>query len=130
MQNLATDLTISLPQDRPGALAKVADVLAKAGINADGYAEIGRVLHLLVKDAPRAREALVTAGGTCKASSRYLSSRWRTRLERLPGCSVGFADAGMNLRFSYVAANNRLVVGVENLRAGAGLHLGGAASRP
>lgn len=119
-----------MPQDRPGALAKVADVLAKAGINIDGYAEIERVLHLLVKDAPRAYEELVTAGVDVQGVQHIFV----VEVENTPRAAAGvfrrIVDAGMNVRFSYVAANNRLVVGVENLRASAGLRRGSAASRP
>ncbi len=126
MRNLATVLTISLPQDRPGALAKVAETLAKAGINIDGYAEIQGVLHLLIKDAPTAREALVSAGVQVQAIQQVLV----VEVENTPGAAAGvfrrIADAGMNVRFRYVAADNRLVVGVENLRDGTGLPLGGA----
>jgi hypothetical protein len=42
-----------------------------------------------------------------------------------PGAAAGIlrkvADAGVNVRFSYVAANTRLVIGADNVQKAAGL---------
>lgn len=126
MQNVATDLTISLQQDRPGALAQVAEAIAKAGVNIDGYAEIAGVVHLLTKDAAAARRALETAGIQVQSAQQVLV----VAVENEPGAAARMlrriADEGVNVTFSYVAANNRLVIGVSNVRKAAELHLGAA----
>jgi len=126
MQNVATDLTITLQQDRPGMLAQVAEAIGKAGVNIEGYAEIAGVVHLLTKDAAAARRALETAGIQVQSAQQVLV----VAVENKPGAAArmlrGIAEEGVNVTFSYVAANNRLVIGVSNVRKAAELHLGGA----
>ena len=62
---MTTDFTIGLV-DRPGTLARASDALGRAGVNIEGacgYATDGQgVFHVLVRDAERARRALLDAG--------------------------------------------------------------------
>ena len=92
----------------------------------NGYADIGGVVHLLTKDVTAARRALETAGIPVQRDQQVLV----VQIENPPGAAAKIlrriADAGMNVHFSYVAANNRLVIGVTSLRKAADLRLGGA----
>ncbi len=107
-------------------LAQVAEAIGKAGVNIEGYAEIAGVVHLLTKDAAAARRALETAGIQVQSAQQVLV----VAVENKPGAAArmlrGIAEEGVNVTFSYVAANNRLVIGVSNVRKAAELHLGGA----
>ena len=64
MQTLAKDFTITLQDNRPGALATAFEAISKSNINIDGYAEIDGTLHVLTADAPATRRALESAGLT------------------------------------------------------------------
>jgi hypothetical protein len=116
MQKLARDLTINLGTDKPGAIAKATEAIAKAGINLEGYAEIKGTLHALTADAPRTRRALEEAGLKVTDESEVAVMD----VEDRPGIAAGIfrriADADVNVDFSYVAANNRMVVGSKNLK--------------
>lgn len=116
MQNLATDLSVSLREDRPGTLAKAIEAIAKAGISIDGYAEIEGILHVLTEDAKATRRALEAAGLPVRGEQQVLV----VDLEDRPGAAADIfrriAGAGMNVNFSYVATNNRIVIGVSDLQ--------------
>lgn len=116
MQNLATDLSVSLREDRPGTLARAIEAIAKAGISIDGYAEIEGILHVLTEDAKATRRALEAAGLPVRGEQQVLV----VDLEDRPGAAADIfrriAGAGMNVNFSYVATNNRIVIGVSDLQ--------------
>jgi hypothetical protein len=116
MHNLAKDLTVMLQADRPGTLAKATEAIAKAGINIDGYAEIEGVLHVLTKDATATRQALEAAGFQVRGEQQVLV----IDVEDRPGVAADIfrriADADVNVNFTYVATNSRIVVGANNLQ--------------
>src|SRR5688572_27958166 len=62
MAHLATDLAVTLPEDRPGMLAKAIGAVGGAGINIDGYAEMDGVVHVLTTDLAAARKVLDQSG--------------------------------------------------------------------
>jgi hypothetical protein len=107
---LALDLAVNLREDRPGQIARAAEALSRARINADGLAEIEGMLHLLTKKADKAKKALETAGFKVREQPVVVLS-----LENKPGRAAGIfrriADAGLNVRFSYLAAGYSLVIG-------------------
>ncbi len=109
------DLTIDLGADRPGALAKAFDSIAKAGINVDGYAEIDGGLHLLTPDAVKARRALEAAGFSVQKEEEVAV----IKIEDRPGVAANIfrhiADANVNVKFSYVATGNRMIIGASNV---------------
>lgn len=115
---MATDLTIMI-HDRPGAAADVADALGRAEVNiegvccipSDGYGE----LHLVVADAARARAALHQAGVKVTDEREVLLIDVEDRPGVLADVTRSVADAGVNLTTLYLATNNRLVVGAEDL---------------
>ncbi len=116
MHNLAKDLTVMLQVDRPGTLAKATEAIAKAGINIDGYAEVEGILHVLTKDATPTRQALEAAGFQVRGEQQVLV----IDVDNRPGVAADIfrriADADVNVNFTYVAANNRIAVGANNLR--------------
>jgi hypothetical protein len=116
MQRLARDLTVSLGPDRPGALARATDAIAKAGVNLDGYMETKGILHALAADAPRARRALEEAGFEVTDEQDVVV----IDVEDRPGMAADVfrrvADADVNVAFSYLGANNRMVIGAPNVQ--------------
>lgn len=116
MQRLAKDLTVNLGTDRPGALAKATDAIAKAGVNLEGYSETKGVLHALFNDAARARRALEEAGFKVTDEREVFV----TSVEDRPGVAAGIfrriADADVNVDFSYLGANNQMVIGSKNAK--------------
>ncbi len=121
---MAMDILVSL-EDRPGELARVGEALGGARINIEGlmaYAHDGRgFAHVLVEDAEAARRALEGAGlkveGESEVEIMDLSEADVDRPGVLGKQARGVADAGVNLRFVYLATNNRVVVGAEDPQA-------------
>ena len=117
MAHLATDLAVTLPEDRPGMLAKAIGALSGAGINLEGYAEIEGVVHVLTIDAPKARQALDEGGFRVIREQQVVL----VPVEDRPGSAAKafqrIADAKVNMRFSYLATRNRLVIGAEDVQA-------------
>ena len=62
MVHLDADLAVTLPEDRPGTLAAALRCVGDAGINLDGYAEIGGVVHVLSPDLQAAHDCLQKGG--------------------------------------------------------------------
>jgi len=116
MQKLAKDLTVNLGADKPGAIAKATDAIAKAGINLEGYAEMNGTLHALTEDASRTRRALEEAGFKVTEEREVAVMD----VQDGPGIAAGIfrriADDGVNVDFSYVAANNRMVIGAKEVK--------------
>jgi hypothetical protein len=110
-----TDLTIDLGADRPGTLAKAFDTIAKTGINVDGYAEIGGTLHLLTPDAVKTRQALEPAGFSVQNEEEVAV----VKLDDRPGSAANIfrhiAEANVNVKFSYLGAGNRMIIGASNV---------------
>ena len=67
---MAIDITLLL-DDQPGELARVGELLGRAGVNIEGacgYLEDGvGVYHVLVQEAQRARRALMDSGFEIRA---------------------------------------------------------------
>ena len=56
MAQMATDLAVTLPEDRPGMLARAVHAVSSAGINLEGHAEMEGVVHVLTSDADATQE--------------------------------------------------------------------------
>ena len=115
--HLAADLAVTLAEDRPGMLAKAIGAVGAAGINIDGYAEMGGVVHVLAPEVGAARRAL-EAGGFRLVNEQPVVV---VPVSDEPG-SAGrvfqrIADGNINIRFSYLATGNRLVVAADDLQA-------------
>ena len=117
MVHLDADLAVTLPEDRPGTLAAALKCVGDAGINLDGYAEIGGVVHVLSPDLQKAHDALQKAGFRIVQEQQVLV----VAVEDEPGAAAGvfqrLATAHVNIRYSYLATGNRLVISTDNMPA-------------
>jgi hypothetical protein len=115
--HLAADLAVSLDNDRPGALLKALSCVSTAGINLDGYSETNGIVHVLATDLASTRKCLTEAG------FRELQERdvVVVPVDDEPGAAAGvfqrIADAHINVRYSYLATGNRLVIGSSDPQA-------------
>jgi hypothetical protein len=110
----ATDLTITLQANRPGALVTALEALGRTGINVEGVTEFDGVLHLLTRDAGSATRVLRSAGVRVR-DERVVAV---VGVEDRPGVAATMlrrvADAGINVDFCYLATNTRLVIGADD----------------
>jgi len=117
MAHLATDLAVTLPEDRPGMLAKAINALSGAGINIEGYAEIEGLVHLLTINAAETKDALDKNGFRIVREQQVVI----VPVEDRPGSAAAIfqriGEAKVNMRFSYLAMRNRLVVGADDAAA-------------
>ena len=116
MAQLATDLAVTLPEDRPGMLSKAVTAVSGAGVNLEGHAEMEGIVHVLTTDSAAARDALEGAGFRVVREQQVVL----VPVEDRPGSAAGIfrkiADAKVNITFSYLATRNRLVIAAENLQ--------------
>lgn len=115
--HLATDLSVTLPADRPGMLATAIGAISTAGINIDGYAEMDGVVHVLTPDVAAARQALDGAGFRLVNEQQVVIVPVQDRPGSAARVFRQIADGKINLRFSYLATGNRLVVAADDLPA-------------
>jgi len=110
MAHLAADLAVTLEQDRPGTLAKAIGCISAAGINIDGYSEMNGVVHVLTTDLPATRQCLNNAGFRVVQEQQVVL----IPVADQPGAAARvfqrIADAHVNVRYSYLATGNRLVI--------------------
>ena len=116
MAHVATDLAVTLPEDRPGMLSKAVTAVSGGGINIDGYAEMEGVVHVLTTDTERTRAVLEAAGFRVVKEQQVVL----VAVEDRPGSAANvfrrIADAKVNIRFSYLATGNRLVVAADKMQ--------------
>jgi hypothetical protein len=116
MAQMASDLAVTLPEDRPGMLARAVQAVSSAGINLEGHAEMEGVVHVLTSDADATRTALQSAGFRVLKEQQVVL----VEVEDRPGSAAGIfrriADAKVNIRFSYLATRNRLVIAADDLQ--------------
>jgi len=112
------DLTVLL-ENRPGTLASLGESLGKAGVNIEGFcgfpAEGQAIGHLLVEDAAAARQALEQAGAKVTGERDVLVVNIENRTGALGQAARKIADAGVNIDLVYLASDNRVVVGADDL---------------
>jgi hypothetical protein len=115
--HLTSDLAVTLPEDRPGMLARAIGCVAAAGINIDGYIEMNGVVHVLSEDLPGTRRCLHDAGFRVMQEQQVVV----VPVEDVPGAAAGvfqrIGEAHINVRYSYVATGNRLVIAADNPQA-------------
>jgi len=108
--HIAADIAITLDSDRPGTLAKALGCVSRAGINLDGYSEMNGVVHILATDLAAARKCL-GEGGFREVQEQDVVV---IPVENTPGAAAGvfqrIAEAHINVRYSYLATGNRLVI--------------------
>lgn len=115
--HIAADIAVTLDNDRPGTLAKALGCVSTAGINLDGYAEMNGVVHILATNLPAARKCLGEAGFREVQEQDVVV----IPVENIPGAAAGvfqrIAEAHINVRYSYLATGNRLVIASSNPQA-------------
>jgi len=115
--HLASDLAVTLEDDRPGMLAKAIGSVGAAGINIEGYAEMNGVVHVLTPDLQAARQCLHTAGFRIVQEQQVVL----VPVSDEPGSAARIfqhiAAAHVNVRYSYLATLNRLVIASDNPQA-------------
>jgi hypothetical protein len=115
--HLAADLAVTLDNDRPGTLARALGCVSAAGINIDGYSEMGGVVHVLAIDLAATRKCLSQAGFREVQEQDVVV----VPVEDEPGAAARvfqrIAEAHINVRYSYLATGNRLVIASTNPQA-------------
>lgn len=116
---MASDLTLML-ENRPGALAALGEATAAAGVNIEAVCgvtgpERETAVHVLVEDAPAAREALAAAGLAVTSEREVLVVECQDRPGELARIGRALADGGVNVELVYLATATRLVIGTADL---------------
>ncbi len=78
-------------------------------------------MHVLVDDPDGAAGAFEAAGLTVRGRREVLVTSVDNSTGELGRLARRFADAGVNVDLIYVASDNRLVLGMDDLDAGRGL---------
>ncbi|MEX2551168.1 MAG: ACT domain-containing protein [Nitriliruptoraceae bacterium] len=107
------DLVI-VPDDTPGQLARLGEVLGEAGINIEGISAFtgkGKgVVHVLVDRAEDAVEVLGEAGVEVRAARRVAVVPLPDEPGHLGTACRTLAEAGVNIEQAYIAAGSKLVI--------------------
>ena len=113
----STALSAQLEEDRPGTLAKALGCVSAAGINIDGYAEIGGVVHVLSPDLRATHACLQDAGFRIAQEQEVVV----VSVADEPGAAARvfqrIAESHINIKYSYLATRNRLVIAANDPRA-------------
>jgi hypothetical protein len=115
--HLDADLAVTLEDDRPGTLARALGCVSAAGINIDGYAEIGGVVHILSPDLRATHDCLQQSGFRIVQETQVVL----VPVEDEPGAAAGvfqrLAESHINIKYTYLATRNRLVIAADNPQA-------------
>ena len=115
------DLTVMM-KNEPGALANMGEALGDMGINMEGICGLPMgnesVVHVLVEDDTTAQWALEKAGFKVQAVRDVLVLDI-SNIAGKPGTGGKLArklgNAGINIDLVYMAENNRIVLGVDDM---------------
>ena len=114
MAHLDADLAVTLEEDRPGTLARALGSVSAAGINIDGYAEIGGVVHVLSPDLRATHDCLQQAGFRILQETQVVL----VPVADQPGAAAAvfqrLAESHINIKYTYLATRNRLVIAADN----------------
>jgi hypothetical protein len=114
MVHLDADLAVTLEDDRPGTLAKALGCVSAAGINIEGYAEIGGVVHVVSPDLRSTHDCLQQAGFRIVQEHQVVL----VTVDDEPGAAAGvfqrLAAEHINVKYSYLATGNRLVIATDH----------------
>jgi hypothetical protein len=116
---MAHDFIIMLP-NRPGVLANLCNQLEKAGINIQGISGTQYhdkvVMHLLFgEDAAEAQALFFKNKFTITSIRDVLVAPIKDKPGQLGKIAQSLANAEINIDFVYLATNNRIVLGVDDL---------------
>ena len=115
------DLTVMM-KNEPGALANMGEALGDMGINMEGICGLPMgnesIVHVLVEDDTTAQWALEQAGFKVQAVRDVLVLDI-SNIAGKPGTGGKLArklgNAGINIDLVYMAENNRIVIGVDDI---------------
>jgi hypothetical protein len=117
---MAVDLTIDV-ENTPGALAQVAAAISDAGVNIAAATCVGpgdrAELHILVPHAEAAKHALAISHVAVTRERQVVVIDVEDRPGVLADLARKVAAAGVNLDLVYIATQNRIVFGAEDLPA-------------
>jgi hypothetical protein len=117
---MAVDLVIDI-ENTPGALAQVAAAISDAGVNVAAATCVGPAdraeLHILVPRAEAARHALAISHVAVTREREVVVVQVEDRPGVLADLTRKVAGAGVNLDLVYVATQNRVVFGADDLDA-------------
>lgn len=115
---MAVDLVIDI-ENTPGALARVAASISDAGVNIAAATCVGpgerAELHILVPHAGAARHLLAISHVAVTREREVVVIDVEDRPGVLADLTRKIARAGVNLDLVYVATQNRVVFGAEDL---------------
>jgi hypothetical protein len=115
---MTKDLTVIL-ENRPGELARVGEILGKAGVNIEGLSGMivaGQgMIHILVDDGVKVRRALGDNHIQVLEEHDVIIIPVEDRPGILGNITRRLANAGINIHLAYLATSTRLVIGVDNL---------------
>jgi hypothetical protein len=117
---MAVDLVIDI-ENTPGALARVAAAISDAGVNIAAATCVGpgdqAEVHILVPHAEAARHALAISHVAVTREREVVVVDVEDRPGVLADLTRKIAAAGVNLDLVYVATQNRVVFGANDLPA-------------
>jgi hypothetical protein len=117
---MAIDLVIDI-ENTPGALAQVAAAISDAGVNIAAATCVGpgerAELHILVPHGEAVKHALAISHVAVTREREVVVVDVEDRPGVLADLARKIAKAGVNLDLVYVATQNRVVFGAEDLPA-------------
>ncbi len=117
---MAVDLVIDI-ENTPGALAEVAASISDAGVNIAAATCVGAgdraELHILVPHAEAVKHALAISHVGVTREREVVVVDVEDRPGVLADLARKVAQAGVNLDLVYIATQNRLVFGAEDIAA-------------
>jgi hypothetical protein len=112
------DVMFILPY-QAGTLAQLTRALADADVNVLGCSgqQFGPegIIHLLVEDAPGAREAASRAGFVVRGEHEVVVADIADTPGAIADLLAPLSDAGINVSLTYLATGSRLVIGVDDV---------------
>jgi hypothetical protein len=112
---MGRDIAVRLGDDRPGALAAMVQALSRSGVNIEGITEVDGIVHVLSRDPSAARAALRAGGYTVEGELEVVVLPMSDRPGELSMVMQRLAEAGVNLRFVYLATGTRVVIGADDI---------------
>ena len=117
---MAVDLVIDI-ENTPGALAEVATAISDAGVNVAAATCVGpgerAELHILVPHAEAVKHALAISHVAVSREREVVVVDVQDRPGVLADLTRKIAAAGVNLDLVYIATQNRIVFGANDLPA-------------
>lgn len=114
---MALDYTVMLP-NRPGVLANLSNKIGKAGINIEGLSgtqyQDKVVLHILFDKDQEGQAVLTENKVTIMSVREVLVVELKNKPGELAKIAQKMANAEVNIDFLYFAANNHVVLGVDD----------------